>query len=98
MGEWSGGDGLGDLGARGAFHVTFFIAKKVTKKSSALKNSPLVAINRLAFRFAFSLSWISRFPFLRLYGHKKGLPVSSDSFEAQVPTTRGDSIQEKLIR
>ena len=24
MGEWSGGDGLGDLGARGAFHVTFF--------------------------------------------------------------------------
>ena len=38
MGEWSGGDGLGDLGARGAFHVTFFIAKKVTKKSSASKN------------------------------------------------------------
>ena len=32
--------GMGDgLGARGAFFVTFFIDKKVTKKSSRSKNS-----------------------------------------------------------
>ena len=69
---------------------TFFIAKKVSKKSSASKNSLLGSIIRLAFWFAFSLGWISRYPFLRLYGHKKGHPVGSDNFGAPVYTSRND--------
>jgi len=40
-------------------------------KSSASKNSLLVLFDCMASWNAFTLSWISRFPFLRLYGHKK---------------------------
>jgi hypothetical protein len=47
----------------------------------------------MVFWYAFTLRWISCFPFLWLYGHKKGHPIGSDSFEAQGLAGRDDFLK-----
>ena len=80
-----------DLGARGAFLVTFFIAKKVTQKSSRSKNSRWFPIIGFISCFAATLVGIPRRCFLNktftnvsCFLPESALLDRSDSFERQV--------------
>lgn len=64
-------------------YVTFFIDKKVTKKSSGPKNSLFILFTSWVFLLAFTLVWFSLTRFLSLADERKWPPRGSNNFGPQ---------------